>query len=233
MTLRRLVPCLLLLFGLSLSGAGVRDANADPTGAAIGGRVIVAPDAAPWRAVGRLNVAGFRIRRHCTATLVGPDLALTARHCLAGFRGEEWVAPELVHFLPGYSRGSYLEHRQAVGYEPIGNEAVLVRLDGKAKIVPVPIARQGAVPGTALFEAGYSRDKGQVLTVDPACRFLGWSSDGLWHHDCEAIGGDSGAPILIDTGAGLAVAAIHVGRRGRVGVAEPLDPDRIPRLAQR
>ncbi|MEQ9331345.1 trypsin-like peptidase domain-containing protein [Thalassobaculum sp.] len=231
MIVRRLAPCLLLLLGLALSGTAARDADA--TGAAIGGRVIVAPDAAPWQAVGRLNVAGFRIRRHCTATLVAPDLALTARHCLGGFRGEEWVAPDLVHFLPGYSRGGYIEHRQAVGYEPVGNEAVLVRLDGPAMIASVPIARRGTVPGTALFQAGYSRDKGQVLTVDPACRFLGWSDDGLWNHDCEAIGGDSGAPILIDTGAGLAVAAIHVGRRGSVGLAEPLDPERMPRLARR
>ena len=219
MIVRRLAPCLLLLLGLALSGTAARDADA--TGAAIGGRVIVAPDAAPWQAVGRLNVAGFRIRRHCTATLVAPDLALTARHCLGGFRGEEWVAPDLVHFLPGYSRGGYIEHRQAVGYEPVGNEAVLVRLDGPAMIASVPIAGRGTVPGTALFQAGYSRDKGQVLTVHPR------------NHDCEAIGGDSGAPILIDTGAGLAVAAIHVGRRGSVGLAEPLDPDRMPRPTRR
>jgi len=229
MTLWCRAPYLLFLTGLVLSAAGPCVA----AGAEIGGRVIVAPDAEPWRAIGRLNVAGFRIRRHCTATLVAPDLALTARHCLSGFRGEAWVAPELVHFLPGYSRGGYIEHHQAVGYEPIGDEAVLVRLSGRVKIRPVPIAERGTVPGTALFEAGYSRDKGQVLTVDPACRFLGWSSDGLWNHDCEAIGGDSGAPILVDTGAGLAVAAIHVGRRGTVGIAEPLDPDRMRRHARR
>lgn len=226
---RCLAPCLVILLGLAPTGAGSRDAAA--AGAEIGGRVIVAPDTAPWRAVGRLNVAGFRIRRHCTATLVAPDLALTARHCLGGFRGEEWVAPEQVHFLPGYSRGGYLEHRQAVGYVPVGAEAVLVRLDGRATVTPIPIAEAGAVPGTALFEAGYSRDKGHVLTVDPVCRFLGWSEDGLWQHDCEAIGGDSGAPILVDTATGLAVAAIHVGRRGGVGLAEPLDPDRMRRRA--
>lgn len=219
----------MILLGLALAGL---DPRAGAAGAEIGGRVIVAPDVAPWSAVGRLNVAGFRIRRHCTATLVAPDLALTARHCLGGFRGEAWVAPELVHFLPGYSRGGYMEHLQAIEYELVGSEAVLVRLDGPAKAPPIPVADRDTAPGTALFEAGYSRDKGHVLTVDPACRFLGWSSDGLWHHDCEAIGGDSGAPILVDTGAGLAVAAIHVGRRDGVGLAEPLDRGRLRRYAR-
>lgn len=220
----------MIVLGLALAATVPHASGA--AAADIGGRVIVGPETGPWRAVGRLNVAGYRLRRHCTATLVAPDLALTARHCLGGFRGEEWVAPELVHFLPGYSRGGYLEHRQAVGYLPVGDEAVLVRLDGRAKVTPIPIAESGTAPGTALFEAGYSGDKGQVLTVDPACRFLGWSSDGLWNHDCEAIGGDSGAPILVDTGAGLAVAAIHIGRRGNVGLAEPLDPVRMRRYAR-
>ncbi|HEY9568473.1 MAG TPA: trypsin-like peptidase domain-containing protein [Thalassobaculum sp.] len=193
---------------------------------------MVAPETGPWKAIGRLNVAGFRIRRHCTATLVAPDLALTARHCVAGFRGEAWVAPELVHFLPGYSRGSYADHLQAVAFEAIGHEALLIRLDGVASMPPVPVADGGTAPG-ALFEAGYSRDIGQVLTVDPACRFLGWSPDGMWTHDCEAIGGDSGAPILVDSGDGLAVAAIHVGRRGGVGLAEPIDAALLRRLVGR
>lgn len=229
MDLRRLAPCLLLVAGLAsalLAGPAARAAD-------VGGRVVVAPETGPWRAVGRLNVAGFRIRRHCTATLVAPDVALTARHCVGGLRGEAWVAPELVHFLPGYSRGRYADHLQAVSFELVGIEAVLVRLDGQASIPPVPVAEPGTAPGAALFEAGYSRDIGHVLTVDPACRFLGWSPDGLWRHDCEAIGGDSGAPILVDTGAGLSVAAIHVGRRGGVGLAEPLDAVRLRRLARR
>lgn len=198
-----------------------------------GGRVTVAPETGPWSAVGRLNVAGFRVRRHCTATLVAPDLALTASHCLKDFLGEGWVAPDLVHFLPGYARGEYIGHYQAVGYQLVGTEAVLVRLDRAASVRPIPIADRETEPGTALFEAGYSRNKGHVLTVDPACRFIGWSSDGFWRHDCEAISGDSGAPILVDTEAGLAVAAIHVGRRGKTGLAEPLDRARLHRYAHR
>ena len=221
--MRRLATGLIALLGIAAARfVGVPEAVAE-----VGGRVIVAPETGPWSAVGRLNVAGFRIRQHCTATLVAPDLALTARHCLADFLGEGWVAPELVHFLPGYARGKYIGHYQAVGYQPVGTEAILVRLDRPAEVPPIPIADRDAEPGAALFEAGYSRTNGHVLTVDPACRFLGWSSDGYWNHDCEAIGGDSGAPILIDTGAVLAVAAIHVGRRGTVGVAEPLDPARV------
>jgi len=229
MDLWRLAPCLLLLAGIASVPAAVPAVRA----AEVGGRVVVAPETGPWKAVGRLEPAGFRVRRHCTATLVAPDVALTARHCVGGLRGEAWVPPEMVHFLPGYSRGGYADHLQATGYELIGVEAVLIRLDGRASIPPVPVADAGTAPGAALFEAGYSRDIGHVLTVDPACRFLGWSSDGMWTHNCEAIGGDSGAPILVDTGGGLAIAAIHVGRRGGVGLAEPLDAVRLRRLARR
>ncbi|EDP64296.1 trypsin domain protein, putative [alpha proteobacterium BAL199] len=229
MVIRRLAPGLVGLLGLAV----LLPAAVPAYGADVGGRVIVAPDTGPWSAIGRLNVAGFRIRRHCTATLVAPTLALTAKHCLGDFLGEGWVAPELVHFLPGYARGEYLGHYQAVGYELVGTEAVLVRLDHPAAMRPIPIVDRDSEPGTALFEAGYSSDKGHVLTVDPACRFLGWSTDGYWRHDCEAIGGDSGAPILVDTGTGLAVAAIHVGRRGNVGLAEPLDRARVRRHAGR
>src|SRR5690606_38549552 len=62
---RRLGPCLLLLAGLAVAPAAER-----ATAAEVGGRVVVAPETGPWKAIGRLNVAGFRIRRHCTATLV-------------------------------------------------------------------------------------------------------------------------------------------------------------------
>ena len=157
-------------------------------------------------------------------------MCIRDRHCLAGLRpggGADLVNPRDVHFLPGYARGQYLGHYRGVGFEAVGNEAMLVRLDRPVAEAPVIIAQRAPGVGGALFQAGYSNDRGQVLTVDPACRYLGPSPDGYWRHNCEAIAGDSGAPILIDTAEGLAVAAIHIGRRGGAGLAEPIDRQRL------
>lgn len=42
-------------------------------------RVVVSGDVFPWRAIGRINLAG---RGYCTATLIARDVVLTAAHCL-------------------------------------------------------------------------------------------------------------------------------------------------------
>lgn len=192
------------------------------------GRVTVSPDDHPWASIGRLNVAGYRIRRHCTATLVAPDLVLTARHCLKAIGNGEWADPKKVHFLAGYARGDFSAHRIASGYIPIGEEATLVRLSEPIDLPVLPIDH-GPAPhtGSSLAQAGYSGDRGHVLTVDPACSFLGTRPSGHWRHDCEAVSGDSGSPLLIDRPEGLSIAAIHVGRINGVGDAEPVRAERI------
>jgi protease YdgD len=185
------------------------------------GRVTVTPDGTPWASIGRLNVAGYRQRRHCTATLVASDLILTARHCLSGLGSGSWADPAAVHFLAGYSRGQYKAHRTASGYIPLGDEATLVRLSSPIDL-PVVAIYDGPRPkaGVAIAQAGYSGDRGHVLTVDPTCHYLGLTDRGRWRHDCEAIGGDSGSPLLIDQPGGLMVAAIHIGRTDGIGIAE-------------
>jgi len=187
------------------------------------GRVTVSPDSHPWASIGRLNVAGYRLRRHCTAALVAPDLVLTARHCLKALGDGPWADPGSVHFLAGYSRGEFRAHRTASGYIPIGQEATLVRLAAPVDLPAIPV-HDGPAPrtGSSLSQAGYSGDRGHVLTVDPTCTFLGTRTGGRWRHDCEAVSGDSGSPLLIDGVGGLSIAAIHVGRINGVGDAEPV-----------
>jgi len=188
------------------------------------GRITMAPVPDGWRAVGRLNVAGYRARRHCTATLVAPDTVLTAWHCLSRFFRDGVVEPGKVHFLPGYDRGDYLDHLRGAAFRRVGREAVLITLQRPSSIPPIAVSDRQPHEGDALFQAGYSGDRGHVLTADPSCRHLGPWRDGYWRHDCEAIGGDSGAPILHDTPDGLRVVAIHIGRLsdGGSGIAEPV-----------
>lgn len=187
------------------------------------GRITVRPDVNPWNAIGRLNVSGYRARRHCTATLVEPRIALTAWHCLLQFFRDGVVDPRAVHFLPGYDRGSFHEHLRGVGYERKGDDVVLITLDRASSLVPVAMKPVTPATGDSLFQGGYSSDRSHVLTADPACKYLGPAAQGRWLHDCEAVSGDSGAPILRDTGHGLVVVAIHIGRAADgTGIAEPL-----------
>lgn len=214
----------LLLLGAVLAAVPMLPDRAD----ARDGRVTVAPDAHPWASIGRLNVAGYRIRRHCTATLVAPDLVLTAHHCVNPIGRGDWAEPGNVHFLAGYARGSFTAHRTASGYIPLGPDSALVRLSAPIDLPVIPIY-DGRLPaaGSALAQAGYSGDKGHVLTVDPACKFLGTRSGGRWRHNCEAVAGDSGSPLLIDGPEGLSIAAIHIGRIDGIGDAEPVSADQI------
>ena len=188
----------------------------------------VAPSAHPWASIGRLNVAGYRIRRHCTGTLVAPDLVLTAHHCLKPIGQGDWADPGKVHFLAGYARGEFSAHRTAAGYIPLGPDSVLVRLTAPIDLPVLPIY-DGPLPatGAVLAQAGYSSDRAHVLSVDAACSFLGTRSGGRWRHDCRAVSGDSGSPLLIDRPDGLSIAAIHIGRIDGTGDAEPVSASQI------
>jgi V8-like Glu-specific endopeptidase len=45
-------------------------------------RIRVDADAAPWRAVGKVQVSSVNFRAGCTATLIGQSMVVAAAHCL-------------------------------------------------------------------------------------------------------------------------------------------------------
>jgi len=55
----------------------------------------------PWSAVGRINT---ETGGHCTGVLVGPNVVITAAHCLYDKRKQWFVPPSHVHFVAGYFR---------------------------------------------------------------------------------------------------------------------------------
>jgi hypothetical protein len=67
-----------------------------------------ADDAAGWEAVGRLDIDG---KGFCTATLIAPDLVLTAAHCLFDRDTGAPVDPGRVQFLAGLRHGQALATR--------------------------------------------------------------------------------------------------------------------------
>ncbi|MDF2234635.1 trypsin-like peptidase domain-containing protein [Albimonas sp. CAU 1670] len=174
-------------------------------------------------AVGRLNVGG---QGHCTATLIEPDLALTAAHCLVNRRtGATWRAERLV-FLPGWhidAAAAVMRGRAAAlapGYlENPGpaRDLALIRVSEAAEGAPnpIPVASAEALAASVLA-LSYGRDRGQALSVQSGCAVVARQGD-LLRTDCDALPGISGAPLVREGADGPELVGVIVASVG----AEP------------
>lgn len=189
----------------------------------------------PWSAVGRVNVIlGTRSRSHCTGTLIGVDVVLTAAHCLYNPYVQDYVRPSSVSFVAGYMRGEWLadaKARQIIlpdGFDPRvppnannnSNDWALLRLDkdlglqvGHVGISPLgPENFRRLVDGSTVFiQAGYSADSPHILSAHVNCDVDGFFKGlPVLGHRCDILQGDSGSPLLVWRDGGFRVLGVNI-----------------------
>jgi len=219
------------------------------------GRTLVDVREAPWRSLGRVQT---EIGGRCTGVLVGPNLVLTAAHCLVQWRNHHVLPPSSVHFVLAYAFGQYAAHARAKafaiapGYDPSrpdgqpGRDWAVLTLDAAIGSLDdtIPLATNLPASGEAVTLAGYEQDRPEAIQADLRCTVLNVVPDSggrpvIWH-DCNATRGSSGAPLLARaaTGGWQVVGVQVVGRYARTpagpigtagGQAVPASVIRLPR----
>lgn len=174
-------------------------------------RVLVPVGEAPWRFIGELQMEGGE---GCTATLVGPDVVLTAAHC---------IHPQGRINASGTFRSADGDHRaRIIGYmiDPHFNyqrftsttevdymDWALLRIDqplgdqlGYAGLQDLNAQGQERAVRADLYQAGYAWDTGSNLAGNIACHVVTVYPDNTFSHACDTTRGDSGLSFMVRNG---------------------------------
>ena len=189
-------------------------------------------------AVGRLNLAGYRHREMCTATLVAPDIALTAAHCVttpadgylkrigdmtfvAGWDGEHHAGAARIKAVTvhpkAYDNGRF----------DIAHDIALVTLDQLLEVAPLPVGI-GVPPGPMTL-MGYRRSVPHRLTITPLC--YGDETGPLWRLRCRVEPGQSGGPVFQGEDRARRIVAVIAAVVEEEAIVVPVDSWLLAQLA--
>jgi protease YdgD len=195
---------------------------------------IQAPYAQPFAAIGLLETAAAST---CTATLVAPDLAITAAHCFlmeakkldagrwfkAGFHDGEYQARYQVlsqSFHPRFKKGLVYKGEDvyiqdsAAAYDIAWLKLKLI--EGKAP-KPLPLFSGNkaelktmiAANQSLVTQAGFAEDHDTKLTAHKDCKITRLRPNNTIYHRCDTLAGDSGSPIWLNTRTGPQIIAVQ------------------------
>lgn len=188
-------------------------------------------------AVGRLSTQkGDTEGGFCTGALIAPDLVMTAGHCLPSPLRSGSVTYD---FAPGYGRGvgttrytgsSFIDlPPRPEGPLKLENDIAFLRLDQPVpENVAIPLEFQaGTIPETMVFW-GYDGARPERRPVPGTCDLLAvfpYGTPTILGLSCRAVGGNSGAPVLVRNGDQWRIVAVMVARtKGRTGSMAVVPP---------
>lgn len=184
-----------VLMGLS-AGAAAADGRRAPVQSVPG-----------WEAVGRLNIGG---RSMCTASLIAPDMVLTAAHCMYDIRTGRAVDPRSVQFEAGLNgrraKASRRVSKVAIhaGYQhgrtgqfQTGTDIAVLRLERPISADVVRPLALAAAPerGARVDVMSYSHSNATSPRLQTACQVLVARQMSLIT-SCRVELGASGSPVL-------------------------------------
>jgi len=208
-------------------------------------RVRMEPREFPWSATGRVNFG----QGHCSGTLIGPRLVATAAHCLWNRRTQRTMPASAYTFVAGFDRGEYLKASKVRAVHPSpdwvfgdqgqplaarANDWALLELEDPVGDEVGWIGLAEPRLGMVVAVAGYGRDRAHVPLAHLGCRLREQPLAGVLFHDCDAVQGESGGPVLAWENSQLRLVAINVAvipSREEMGVAASIAP--LAALARR
>ncbi|QJF51556.1 trypsin-like serine peptidase [Roseobacter ponti] len=197
---------------------------------------VSAEDRRAWTAVGALRTQGIEAYSACTATLVAPDMIVTAAHCTVlatGFPGK-------MHFFAGRngtrnvadSRSTtVIRHplwEAASGSDRFRYDLAVVhlgRLVEDGKVTPMPVYRRGNAPAPrSVALLGYNERAG-VLRGRFDCPLISDAIERVYVSGCTVVAGNSGGAVVVENENGWALAGVIVARSDNDGraIAAPVD----------